>query len=371
MVTKKIQYITFALVFTLSILLNPVSIFAQEVDNVSMGWSFLEIVIHRPLSVLPNFWGAGWVRILIWFVACAIAAYLVAITSGWIPKEGYYHKKANTLSERILEACGLPVALGFFIYSIVAAVNSDFGIIMSSLYWIILLFAVFLISFLMYLFILIVPLTFAILFVEIVVNLIVTTMIALDKRKYARYYSPANINAFIQNKKSYPIKDLLDAYITYPDGLDGERRKAHRQKVAFVLKNLLAEHHRFIDVDAGSRRGLKKFINKNGNKEDTTDYTKGICMPNSVFEDIKDKVCTFLLSSGAHDLIFIVEKTIGFEEHAYFSPMILDELTTSGVILKLDIGTNPEAVDNVKEPKFIYSHRESSKPMKSVEIEID
>jgi predicted transcriptional regulator len=116
------------------------------------------------------------------------------------------------------------------------------------------------------------------------------------------------------------------------------------------------------------KRNNSVIYNKRNNIEDGSTY---YYMSQFDYNALKKLLENFLLGAGMHNIEHITENTTGYGSKAYFNQRALDDLVNQGIIIKVDIGYNPEKNMDASQANYIYQHKQSQRPMKSTEMDID
>jgi hypothetical protein len=230
------------------------------------------------------------------------------------------------------------------VYTVIDAENSRFGLIVSVIYWfVIVMIAVCVLT------IVAMPLAYPIgAVLGSLWCLIILIEISIDRQKFSKIYSENKISKFMQASEVFIMSQLLENLYEPKSALTSENKSRILEKVTFALKKKFNDLFTTIDVESNI-----------------------YCTSLTVYAQLQKEIEDFMLGVGTHDIDFITENTTGFVVKAYFIQKVLNELADSGNIIKLEIGDDPEKKSKSDEKKYIYQHKQSQRPMKSTEIEID
>jgi hypothetical protein len=176
---------------------------------------------------------------------------------------------------------------------------------------------------------------------------------------FAGVYNDNKILNYQQANEVFTINKLLDSLYEPIPSLPSNKT-LNMKKAAFHMTPLLVKA--FNNSQTLGCASLETTINK---------VADLYYMRLSVYDGLKKQLDEFLQNSGAHDIDFIIENTTGFILKAYFSRKALNDLGEAGVIIIKDIGKNPDDQSESSENTFIYQHKNSKRPMKSTEVDID
>ena len=246
--------------------------------------------------------------------------------------------------EKIIEKLAQKAFLICFIVSIIVALNqfSFVGL------WVILLWFVYLF---VAIFVVMLPLACVTLSVTAFQCISIMMKISEERQKFNEIYSENKIKGFIQNNDVFIKKHFFESLYEQKTFLSADKSE-NLKKAAFLLKEKFNTIFTAIDVP-------------NDSSVDT------YCVSLSAYANLKKEVEGFLMGAGMHDIEFITENTTGFVPKAYFMQRALNDLAEGGIIIKQDIGSDPNQKSNPEKIKYIYQHKQSQKPMKSIEIDID